>query len=133
MRCVINYIVHATEDMERIRSTLEKSLDIEIDDKRLRRSDVSGHFGNPITYVKISYRDRDANRLLSKIIAKLDDADKLLLRSGLEDHFEKRKFFIRLDKQGLCKGKIKLSEADAVRIMFSGVSKELLIKLLSGD
>jgi|Deesub1362B_J571_1020462.scaffolds.fasta_scaffold00004_149 hypothetical protein len=133
MRCEINYIVHATEDQNKIMSSLENTLGLKINTKKIRRSDVSGHFGNPIIYIKIVFKDPEANELLKTIISKLDSIDKLSLGRDLDDYFEKKKFFMRLDKQAMCLGKIKLSEKDSIRIMFSGVSKELIIKSLSGE
>ena len=128
MRCEISVILHATEDEEKVLSRLFEVLKLKESECKVSRRSVSGHYGNPITYLTISVRRGDD--LFTNVLRGIDSIDKLELRRNLDEYIEGSKLYLRLDKQALCAGRLRLSSIDAIRLMFRGVKREKVRKLL---
>ncbi len=132
MRCEINLIVHATEDENKILDKLFGVLKIDENTVSVTKRSISGHFGNPIEYYIISIK-RNVMSILERIISNLDSVDKIELTEHLDDYLEGSKLYLRLDKQAICTGEIRLSSIDAIRLLFRGVKREKIKKLLQGN
>jgi RNA binding exosome subunit len=82
------------------------------------RSDLVGHYGNPITLVNA--RISDPTRIAAFIdgLARgLSDVDKDALSSEVNRHLdEKGALYLRLDKQDAFDGKIRLGRSDSIRV-----------------
>lgn len=133
MRAEINYVVHSTEDPDRILISLSKFLGLKVDKRDIRKNDVTGHYGNPLSYVTIRIKSEYADYVLKKILAHLSKHEKIRLLDSLDEYFDSANFYLRLNKQNICIGFITLSEEDAIRVVFKGIRKEYVRKLLEGS
>lgn len=129
MRCEINIIIHATEDENKVLNAVLNTLKINNKKININRRSVSGHFGNPIMFISISIKE-DVFSIVENIINNLDLPDKIKLINELEEYFEGSKLYLRLDKQAICVGKIRLSESESIRLLFRGIKKDKVRKLL---
>lgn len=124
----INYIelktyVHATEDEKKVLDALFRIIPIEYKDRiKINKQIVKGYYGNPITIIQIILRSKPAVELLKKLGSLLDDVEKSVLKASFNLRYDSRsnRFFIRLDKQDLYRGKAVISDGDdVVHIMIS--------------
>jgi len=131
LRMEIQLLIHATEDENKVVSSLRKI--VYFDEKEIQRYDLTGHYKNPIKMYKITIKENTrVLDIIKKILAMLTEADKTLLTQYLDEYIYRNKLFLRLDKPSLCKGKVTLGETDPIRIVVSGVRKEALLKLIKG-
>ena len=124
----INYVelktyVHATEDERKVLDALFKIIPSEFKDKiKINKQIVKGYYGNPITIIQIVLRNKYAVELLKRLGSLLDDVERSVLKASFNLRYDNRsnKFFIRLDKQDLFRGKAVISDGDdVVHIMIS--------------
>lgn len=124
----INYVelktyVHATEDERKVLDALFKIIPSEFKDKiKINKQIVKGYYGNPITIIQIVLRNKYAVELLKRLGSLLDDVERSVLKASFNLRYDNRsnKFFIRLDKQDLFRGKAIVSDGDdVVHIMIS--------------
>jgi len=124
----INYVelktyVHATEDERKVLDALFKIIPSEFKDKiKINKQIVKGYYGNPITIIQIVLRNKYAVELLRRLGSLLDDVERSVLKASFNLRYDNRsnKFFIRLDKQDLFRGKAVVSDGDdVVHIMIS--------------
>lgn len=124
----INYVelktyVHATEDEKKVLDALFRIIPIEYKDRiKINRQIVKGYYGNPITIIQIILRSKPAVELLKKLGSLLDDVEKSVLKASFNLRYDSRsnRFFIRLDKQDLYRGKAVISDGDdVIHIMIS--------------
>lgn len=118
----INIVAHATEDVRKI---LEKMEDVfSIAKEKILVSHAEGHWGNEISLIKVDCDHNESQALLETIIANLKIAEKKNLLQSISNSFdEKDNFYIRLNKQSMCKGGISLSEHDSIRIRFKPIKE----------
>jgi RNA binding exosome subunit len=87
-------------------------------------SSAEGHWGNEISLIKADCDHKESNVLLEKIITGLKIGEKKYLLQSISKSFdEKDNFYIRLNKQSMCKGAISLSEHDSIRIRFKPIKE----------
>lgn len=87
-------------------------------------SPAKGHWGNEISIIKGDCDLKESHALLERIISNLKMDEKNYLMNSISDSFdEKDNFYIRLNKQSLCKGVISLSEHDSIRIRFKPIKE----------
>lgn len=133
----ISLVLHATEDEEKVISSLNALL--EISRVLIIQSATHGHFGNSIKTLKVTVRGRKSNELLDRIVRLLSSSDRATLVESIEDYVdEKRNLYLRLDKQALCKNAVRIAEQDPIRIRlrpghrtFSSDPAELYRRILS--
>lgn len=118
----INIVAHATEDVPKI---LQKMNDVlSIPKEKILVSSAEGHWGNEISLIKVDCDHKESNILLEKIITGLKIGEKKYLLQSISNSFdEKDNFYIRLNKQSMCKGVISLSEHDSIRIRFKPIKE----------
>ncbi|HYY85758.1 MAG TPA: RNA-binding domain-containing protein [Nitrososphaeraceae archaeon] len=118
----INIVAHATEDVPKI---LQKMNDVfSIPMEKILVSSAEGHWGNEISLIKADCDHKESNVLLEKIITGLKIGEKKYLLQSISKSFdEKDNFYIRLNKQSMCKGAISLSEHDSIRIRFKPIKE----------
>ena len=109
----ITYLIHATEDQQKVGGAITKMLGIEAQPVAER---FEGHFGNEIERVRIHFVGEDAN-LAFKAVAERFPKDlkaELLGNMGafVDEHSS---LFLRLDKQQLVAGTLALGSGDSVR------------------
>ena len=87
-------------------------------------SPVKGHWGNEISIIKGDCDHKESHALLERIVSNLKIGEKNYLLNSISDSFyEKDNFYIRLNKQSMCKGIIALSEQDSIRIRFKPIKE----------
>ncbi len=124
----INYVeiktyVHATEDERKVLEALSRLIPNDLGDRvRINKQVVRGYYGNPITIVRIVLRDKHGVDVLRRLSSLLDDVEKSVLRASFNLRYDSRanRFYVRLDKQDLYRGRAVVSDGDdVVHIMIS--------------
>jgi RNA binding exosome subunit len=110
----ITYLIHATEDQQKVEASIAKVLAIKAQPVVER---LEGHFGNEILSARLHLVGEEANLAFQVVIARLPKDLKagLLANIGvfLDEHSA---FFLRLDKQQLVAGTLALGSGDSVRL-----------------
>lgn len=109
MRVVVDVIVHATEDLHLIESSMRSVLGLEV----LVRKNAAGHFGNPITTVHAELDGPAASAFVSVLLGKLSGRGRADPDSGGSP------LYLRLDKQALVNGAIREIDGGSVRVRIS--------------
>jgi hypothetical protein len=111
----ISCIVHATEDENIVLKFASEAFSISKDRFYFRR--LEGHWGNSISYLIAELDGREASTVAAKIIKSLSPLDKNNLKESIRNLVDQKgNIYLRIDKQGLCRGRINLSEYDSVRV-----------------
>jgi RNA binding exosome subunit len=125
----VSYIVHATEDEERIENAVKKILDIE---ENPRVDVLEGHFGNRILRVIFHLTGESAYKTFRKIFDSMPEILKKYITDRINIYLdEHRSLYLRFDKQSIIQGRIELSESDSVRIKIK--PRLYLVKGTEGD
>jgi RNA binding exosome subunit len=110
----VSYIVHATEDGDRILTAVCEKLGIE---GTHSQETLTGHHSNPITRVKLHATGDEAARVLRSITDGLSPDSKQLVRRDIESMIDEHSaLYLRFDKQGLIRGDLAMSSTDTVRV-----------------
>lgn len=118
----IHVVAHATEDIPKILQRMNDVLSIPME--KFLVSPVKGHWGNEISIIKVDCDHKESHALLERIISNLKIGEKNYLLNSISDSFdEKDNFYIRLNKQSMCKGVVSLSEHDSIRIRFKPIKE----------
>lgn len=110
-------ICHATEDERKVLKALENVFG-SIEGAKLKREQLSGHYGDPIVLLTLELRDEDrAKTVLENLKKGLSVAEKFTLVSeAFEEKGQEGILYVRLDKQSAYLGRLRLSERDAVKL-----------------
>jgi len=130
MRSEIDVIIHATEDYNKILTSLKNVL--KLDTNRIERRDLSGHYGNPLIYCRIKLRSDETKQLLHNIREKIEKEDYYYLMNFIEEYYYNNTFYLRLDKQMLCRNIVKLVVNDPLKITVRNINLDSLKKILFG-
>ena len=123
----LDIVVHATEDKNRIITSVLSTLEISHTEK-FKEIEYEGHWGNKILRLTAEIKKKEAQTLIKKILMSLSFIDKENLLSNLDKYIdEKGNLHLRLDKQRICKNKISLSENEGVKIKFK-INKNPIIR-----
>jgi RNA binding exosome subunit len=114
----VRFCAHATEDVDKVVEAVQNILPSDhIEDISFKRSNLEGHYGNPITFFETRIKDKETVRaLVENLSANLSSLDKEELGRTINRYVEKGSLYIRLDKQAALKGKIKLVTSDPIHI-----------------
>ena len=114
----IRFFAHATEDLDKVVEAVHNVLPSEhVEDVEFKRSNVEGHYGNPITFFETKIKDKETIKaLVENLSSSLSSLDKEELGRDIDRCVEKGSLYLRLDKQVAFKGKIKLVTSDPIRI-----------------
>jgi len=113
----IHVVAHATEDIPKLSCMMNALFSIPME--KFVISQTRGHWGNEITLIKADCDPKESYALLKTIILKMNQGEKKNLLHTISTSFdEKDNFYIRLNKQSICRGIISLSEHDSIRIKF---------------
>ena len=110
----VSYLVHATEDVDKVNDAVTRLLEIEGSPEL---EEMSGHFGNPIMKAAFHLHGEEAARSFGALRAKLPPE----VRSRIVNEIgqlidEHSSLFLRFDKQRLVKGELAEGTSDVVRI-----------------
>jgi len=129
----VRFCAHATEDLDKVMEAVQNVLPSDhLEDITFNRSNLEGHYGNPITFFETRIKDKETVRaLVEKISANLSSLDKEELGRTINRCVEKGSLYIRLDKQAALQGKIKLVTSDPIhmRIRFRKSKIEDVIQI----
>jgi RNA binding exosome subunit len=114
----VRFCAHATEDLDKVIEAVQNVLPSDhIEDITFRRSNLEGHYGNPITFFDARIKDKETVRaLVENLSSNLSSLDKEELGRTINRCVEKGSLYIRLDKQVALKGKTKFTTSDPIRI-----------------
>lgn len=136
MRCPINgvyirFLVHSTEDPERVEKAIFNLLPADyVDGIQWKRSPLKGHYGNPITLYETMMKDHKIIfEFIKQLSGNLTKSDKTALLEEADLLIDKGNMFLRLDKQVAFRGEYKLCKADPfhIRIRFKGNDKGKIV------
>ena len=114
----IRFFAHATEDLDKVVEAVQRVLPSDyMEDIVFKKSNLRGHYGNPITLFEAKIKNKEIIRaLVENLSSHLSELDKETLRREIHLHVEKGSLYIRLDKQAALQGKLKLCTSDPIRI-----------------
>ena len=113
----INLILHATEDEGKILEGLENIFQIEQKDFQIEQ--VPGHFNNPILLISSKLKKRDAKKFLKHFCENLNKDDFDDVYENVEEYVTSAGLSLRLSKQEMVSGILRISREDAIKINIS--------------
>ena len=129
----IRVFAHATEDLDKVLTATRNILPPEkIDTIIFRKTNLTGHHGNPIVLFQTRIKEKDIVRaVFEKLSSSFSALDKEQLNSEIVQHLEKGNMYIRIDKQSAYLNRIKLSTEDSVhfRIHFKKHTREEVVEV----
>ena len=114
LEITIDVIVHATEDISKIFQSFNDMLEIEENDFNV--TETTGYYENPIIMLNTKLVKKQAKAFMKKFLKLLSNDQISQLIEEIEERVADSKFHLRLDKQELIKGVVKLSEKETVKI-----------------
>ena len=114
----VRFCAHATEDLDKVMVAVQNVLPSDhIKDITFKRSNLEGHYGNPITFFDTRIKNKKAVKaLVENLSTNLSSLEKEELGRTINRCVEKGSLFIRLDKQAALRGKTKFATSDPIRI-----------------
>jgi len=113
----INLILHATEDEKKVLEGLENIFQIEQKDFQVEQ--VPGHFNNPILLISAKLKKRDAKKFLKHFCENLNRDDFDDVYENVEEYVTSAGLSLRLSKQEMVSGILRISREDAIKINIS--------------
>ncbi len=114
LEITIDVIVHATEDITKIFQSFSEFLDIKEDEFTI--NETTGHFDNPITILNVKIIKKQAQNFIKKLLELLPNEQIDELVEEIEERTVDSRFHMRLDKQELINGKLRVKEKDTIKI-----------------
>ncbi len=115
----ISFIVHVTEDLQKVLKAVRNLLPVPYSNNvSFKKKNLWGHHKNLIILVKTTIRKKNVvYALIENLYKKLNINDKDELSKDFNQRLDnKKKFFLRLDKQRAYLGKIELNNIDPILI-----------------
>ncbi len=114
----IRFFAHATEDVDKVMEAAQHVLPSDhMEDIVFNKSNLRGHYGNPITLFEAKIKNKETIRaLVENLSSHLSELDKETLSREIHLHVEKGSLYVRLDKQAALQGKLKLCTSDPIRL-----------------
>lgn len=117
-RAEVSFHLHATEDEKKVIDAICKVF--KLDNIKLEKTRMQGHFGNIIVAYSMLLNEKDASKLWNTIIKSLHAADREELKRSFDKRLEDNlHLHIRLDKQAIVLGEVKLGESDPIKVRFT--------------
>ena len=110
----IDVIVHATEDISKIFQSFEEVLELKEEDFTIL--ETVGHFDNPIIMLNTKIQKKQAQNFVKKLFKSFSIQQINELIEEIEERTVDSRFHMRLDKQELIKGNLRVSEKDTIKI-----------------
>lgn len=134
VRIVVQALVQATEDEEKVKTAIANLFPEEVRDLlKYERKKVRGHFHNPIIRLETRIAQREQAKLTVQSLGnRLLAEDRALIAETFEGRINKKgQLFLRFDKQESYQGRLRiLNQGDSLRLVirFAG-SKHTLDEL----
>lgn len=119
-KIIASCIVHATEDVEKVKVALTNIFPEEIrGDISIKEQKFEGHYGNPIIILGAEASDKKIVEIFLENFSKiLDKSEKSELSREFMNYLDdKGNLFIRFDKQSAFKNKFHLQQQDPIKII----------------
>jgi RNA binding exosome subunit len=134
----VTYLVHATEDPEKVRGAIGRLLGVALDPEIQR---LEGHFGNEIQRARVHLTGEDAARAFEHFVGTIHEGLKKEITGQIEDYTDEHSaLFLRLDKQRLVAGSVAIGSGDSVRVkvkprvfLIRGGAGEFYRRLMGGE
>ncbi len=114
LEVTIDVIVHATEDVSKIFESFDETLGLK--EEEFSVSETTGHYENPITLLNTTITKKQAQNFVKKLVEKLPQVQINELVDEIEERTIDSRFHMRLDKQELVNGNLKVSEKDTIKL-----------------
>ena len=129
-------IVHATEDRSKIAGSLVDLLGVQ--PEALESRSGEGHYRNAITTLSATLRKAEARGALERLRGALSGADLDRIMDTLESRTDGSTLYMRLDKQEMVSGRIRLNDSGTVRFRitvpaYGGRTGDAFAQLLGRD
>ena len=116
----ISAIVHATEDVDRVLQALRRVFPDESIPSKAETRRFHGHYGNEIQMVDVSIRGSSARSFLEYMWKSLPSVDRASVLHALDKHVDSNGgLHLRLDKEEVFQGVLKLKDQDPIKIQLS--------------
>lgn len=114
----LRVFAHATEDVDKVLTAVRNLIPAElIDTVVFKKSNLTGHHGNPIVHLETKIKDRKvAQAVVEKLSQGLPISDKETLSSEIGQYVEKGNLYLRLDKQSAYLGELRLCQTDPIHL-----------------
>jgi RNA binding exosome subunit len=137
----LSTIAHATDDLEKIQTALNLLLPESIRGRQLfTRRYLQGHYGNPITTFEAHLTNpEDVEEFKAYLLKHLAEMDRSIIVRELDRHTDDEgNLYIRIDKQRILRGNIRLGQDDPVRVRmkftkFAGKTTALMTEYLESE
>jgi RNA-binding protein len=134
----ISTIAHATDDLEKVESTLTRLLPESLKSRQIfTRRYLQGHYGNPIVTFEAHLNElTDVDEFKTFFVRQLAQADRATILRDIDRHTDTDgNLYIRIDKQKMFRGTAGLGQDDPIRIRmkftkFTGKTSALMIEYL---
>ncbi len=114
LEITIDVIVHATEETSRFFDAFNEIFDLK--EEEFSISNVTGHFENPITILRIKISKKPAKQFMEKFLRVLSKSQIIEIIQEIEERTENSTLHVRLDKQEFVQGKISFAEKEAIKL-----------------
>ena len=114
----IRVSAHATEDLQKVQAAVRNLMPDELAQTIFfETSNLTGHYGNPITLVTAKLTDKKLlPKALEKIGSGLNSLDKEQLCTDMVLHLERGNLYLRFDKQSAFLGQFKFTQNDPIHL-----------------
>ena len=110
----IDWILHATEDFQKIAEPLNELLGVE--KKEIVKQSLSGHFGNPIFMLHVDLKKKRAEQFIKKFVSTIPRDIIVGLLTNIEEQIFESAMYIRFSKQDFVKKILTVEEKDPIRV-----------------
>ncbi len=110
----VNIIVHATEDISRIFQAFEEVLKLKEEDFATEES--IGHYENPIIMLTTKILKKQAQDFIQELLGSLSTEQIYHLIEEIEERTVDSRFHLRLDKQELINGNVRVREKGTIQL-----------------
>jgi RNA binding exosome subunit len=114
LEITIDVIVHATEDTAKFFDSFNEML--ELKEEEFVISNVTGHFENPITILRVKVTKKSAKQFMEKFLSILSENQIREIIQEIEERTENSTLHIRLDKQEFIQGRIAFTERESIKL-----------------
>jgi RNA binding exosome subunit len=114
----LRVFAHATEDLDKVLAATRNVLPTDsVDNVVFKKSNLTGHHGNPIILCETRIKERRAVQMLAeKLSQELSTLDKESLSNKISEHMDRGNLYVRLDKQSAYLNRFRLGSADPIHL-----------------
>ena len=111
----IQVILHATENFQKITNSFFDMFGIK--ENEISMQNISGHFGNPISMLRLEIKNKMAQEFVKKLVSMIPQDQMIGLLENIEDYIQDSSLYLRFSKQHFVKKTLMLEEKDPLKII----------------